>query len=421
MAMRPELSRAAVSKRIASIGDIMSKISSPKDSLAALKEASSAISILMEQGPVDDHISDDDRQLLSSVIDLIEKTIYSSMDDSHSADIAELDAAIKAAQDCNADIALRQAPEGDLGILHASVQEKQQELDRLQGIVDDKTEINNTKWEEFDGHMQMISEPPACPGLPARTMPALDVFFEKSDYSIWFTAQQASYIVVRDAFKAADDALGDAIHAYEIQKAVRDVQYCDWKTELEAACAAFDTCFREKSDFYTKTLVPRVTSDMNGRIEVKKAGDTVIHQINFLLGAAAQQETPTIDTSRYQIEFPTLPPKGECDLTPLDADEWVPTVACSKSKRSAWCKSAENKFGGYCRKGGFADPEECWAIKIPGTVAIQFRDGGCDFYRLEGAAPKDCPEGYHAGRGTTTTSYKFEETHFASISCKIFN
>jgi len=329
LAMRPQLGRAAASKHLASIGEIVSKISSPKDSLAALKEVSSEISILMEQGPIDDHVSDDDRQLLSSVTALISKTIYSSMDDSHNADVAELDGAIKAAEKCNADIAARQSPEGDLGTLHSAVQDKQTELNRLQGIVDDKTNINNTEWEAFDLHMQMISEPPTCPGLPARTMPALDVFFEKSDYSIWFTAQQAQYEPMRDAFKAADAALTEAIQAYDIQKAIRDVQYCDWKSELEAACAAFDTCFQEKSDFYTKTSVPRVTSDMNNRIEVKKAGDTVIHQINFLLGDAAQQETPTIDTSRYQIDFPTLPAKGVCDLAPLEADEWVPTVTCS--------------------------------------------------------------------------------------------
>jgi len=328
LALRPELGRAAISERIASIGDIMSKISSPKDSLAALTEASNAASVLMEQGPIDDHIDNDDRQLLSSVIDLIEKTIYNSMDDSQNTDVAELDAAIQAAASCNADIAHRQSPEGDLGALHAAVQDKQRELNRLQGVVDEKTEVNNTKWAEFDSHMQMISPAPACPGLPARTMPALDVFFEKSEYSIWFAAQKASYTVVRDAFKAADAELKDAIHAYNVQKAVRDVQYCDWKSELEAACTAFDTCFSEKSDFYTNTLVPRVTADMNSRIEVKKAGDTVIHQVNFLLGSAAAQETPPIDTSRYEIDFPTLPPKGVCDLGPLGADEWVPVVSC---------------------------------------------------------------------------------------------
>jgi len=329
LAMRPEVGRASISMRIDDIKGVMSKISSPHDSLAALKEASSMVTgILAEQGPADDHVSDDDKELLASVVSLVEKTIYSSMDDSHNADVAELNAAIDSASRCNADIAQRQSPEGDLGILHAAVQGKQQELDRLQGVVDDKTAVNNTKWEEFDSHMQMISTPPACPGLPARTMPALDVFFEKSEYSIWFSAQQASYIVVKDAFTAASAALEDAIQAYNVQKAVRDVQYCDWKAELEAACAAFDTCFSEASDFFTKTLVPRVTSDMTDRIEVKKAGDTLVHQIKFLLGEVDEQQTPPVDTSRYEITFPDLPPKGLCDLSPLDADEWVPSVEC---------------------------------------------------------------------------------------------
>ena len=90
----------------------------------------------------------------------------------------------------------------------------------------------------------MISTDPACLGPPAGTMPALTCT-SKSDYSIWFAAQHASYSVVRDAFKAADDALPAAVHAYDIQKTVRGVQYCDWKAELEAACAAFDACPQE--------------------------------------------------------------------------------------------------------------------------------------------------------------------------------
>jgi len=285
----------------------------------------------MEQGPIDDHIEDDDRTLLSSVIDLVEKNIYSSMDSSQIGDIAELDAAIKAAEDCNADIANRQSPAGDLGLLHAAVREKQGELNRLQGIVDEKTEVNNTKWQEFDSHMQAISAAPACPDHPAANMPAMDAYFEESEYSTWFTAQQSSYDEMRDAFTAADAALQEAIDAYDIQKAVRDVQYCDWKSELQAACEAFDTCFQERSDFYTSRVVPRVTEDMNSRIEVKKAGDTMIHQIQFMLGSAPQQETPPIDTSRYQIDFPTLPAKGLCDLSPLDSDEWVPAVRCSST------------------------------------------------------------------------------------------
>jgi len=251
-------------------------------------------------------------------------------------------------------------------------------LNRLQGVVDDKTEVNNTKWEAFDSHMQHISDPPACPGLPARTMGALDVFFEKSEYSIWFTAQQAAYNVVRDAFVSADSALEDAIQAYNIQKAVRDVQYCDWKHELQAACAAFDKCFSLASEFYTNTLVPRVTEDMNGRIEVKKAGDTLTHQIKFLLGDVAEQQTPAIDTSRYEIEFPTLPAKGACDLSPLDADEWVPVVSCS-----AWKLVARQTYPGFFVKGQWSrnsddESSDNFAI-LDQLEGFRGKEGGFEF------------------------------------------
>jgi len=314
--------------------------------------------VLLEAGNATDHINDDDAVLLKSVISLVDQSIYSSMDDSHQADVAALADAIHTASQCNADIASRQSPEGDLGLLHQHVQDKQHELNRLQGVVDEKTDVNNTKWAEFDSHMRMISSPPVCPGLPARTMQALDVFFAKSEYSIWFAAQKSAYTVVRDAFKAADSALQDAIQAYDVQRAVRDVQYCDWKSELEAACDSFNTCFSEASDFYTKTLVPRVTLDMNTRIEVKTAGDTLIHQTKFLLGEVDDQQTPPVDTSRYEIAFPDLPPKGLCDLSPLDADEWVPSVECGGTHwpqavspcevDGASCECFEHRDPNYC-------------------------------------------------------------------------
>jgi len=332
VALRPELSRASVSQKVARVGGLLSKTWSPSESLVALKEAAGIVDGILADGP-NDHISDDDAQLLRQVVDLVEKSIYASMDSSHAADEAELAAAVGAAASCNENIAGRQAPDGDLGGLHQKVQDKQTELNRLQGVVDEKTEVNNTKWAEFESHMQHMSDAPACPDFPARTMPTLDVYFEKSEYSIWFTAQQTKYNEVRYAFTAADSALEDAIRAYDVQKAVRDTQYCDWKAELEAACAAFDTCFNDASKHYTDVVVPRVTADMNSRIEVKKAGDTLVHQINFLLGEVDDQQTPDPDTSRYELTFPDLPAKGLCDLGPLDSDEWVPQPECIKTAR----------------------------------------------------------------------------------------
>jgi len=76
-------------------------------------------------------------------------------------------------------------------------------------------------------------------------------------------------------------------------------------------------------------IVPRVQADMDSRIEVFKAGETIIHQINFLFGDAASQETPPVDTTRFELAFPQLPPRGECNLDILDSSVWVPTVTCA--------------------------------------------------------------------------------------------
>jgi len=329
-AMRPELSRTRVSQRIATIGDVLSKISSPTESKAALQEAAGIVDgILAETGNATEHMSDDDAALLRSVIELVETTIYGSMDSAHAADEQALADGLRAVEQCSADIAARQAPTGDLGKIHQDVVDDQTELNRLQGVVDDQTELNATAWDTFNNHMQMISNPPACPGLPGRTMPQLDVFFEKSEYSMWFAHNEAAYAAEKAKYVAADAALAAAIEAYNIQKAIRDTQYCDWKVELKAACARFDRCFAEKSDDFNKILVPRVQSDMNSRIEALKAGETLVHQIKFLLADVANQETPDIATRRYELDFPILPPKGLCDLSVLTDEKWVPQPTCS--------------------------------------------------------------------------------------------
>merc|ERR1719323_1349 len=106
----------------------------------------------------------------------------------------------------------------------------------------------------------MIPVAPACEALPPRNKPALDVFFAESDYVNWYTHQAAQYAIPRDAFTKADEALTKAMNDFNIQKAVRNTQYCDWSDELNAACTAFDLCYSTKSNFYDATLVPTVTA-----------------------------------------------------------------------------------------------------------------------------------------------------------------
>jgi len=285
--------------------------------------------ILAETNNATAHMTDEDAALLHMVIDLLDEQIYVSMDDAHAADVKSLDNQLSDVDGCNSDIKFRQSPVGDLGKFQTEVNGQQTELDRLQGVVDDKTAANASAWTSLDNHMQMISSPPACPALPARTKPSLDVYFESSDYVIWYGGQQASYTVVRDDFVKANKALEDAIHDFNTHQATRDVQYCDWSDALQAACAAFDRCFSEKSSYYTVTLKPSVQSSMTARIANYKAGEELTHQIEFLLGEVPEQAAPEVDTSRYEIIFKELPGKGLCDLTVLDADIYVPEPVCT--------------------------------------------------------------------------------------------
>ena len=57
-----------------------------------------------------------------------------------------------------------------------------------------------------------------------------------------------AYADARVLYTDAGAALTAAIDAYNIQHVICDTQYCDWKAELEAACASFEACFAEKSD-----------------------------------------------------------------------------------------------------------------------------------------------------------------------------
>jgi len=325
--LRPDLRRAGRSQSISELGNLVKGISNSKESMPILRAASGIVENILAQNATE-HISDDDADLLTEVVDMIETSVYASMDSAHAADEFELNEAAQDVANCNADITARQAATGDLGKLHQKTADKQTELDRLQGEVDDAIATNNTEWETFDNYMNMIANPPACPDFPPRTMPSLDVFFEKSEYSTWFSGQQGQYETARQKFLDADAALQAALQAFNVQRALRDVQYCDWKSELEAACADFDTCYSEKSDLYTKVIVPRIQSDMDARKQIFKAGETLIHQVHFLLGEVDDQETPAIATDRYELDFPELDEKGECDLDVLGASSWVPTVTC---------------------------------------------------------------------------------------------
>jgi len=301
-----------------------------RSDVAVLHEIAGVVnSIMLQEGNATEHLTSDDQALLNRVIDMINNNMYASMTSAHNGDVSALNAAIAAINQCSMDWNARIADGGDLYVMHQGVIQYQNTLNQLQDDVDEKTVANATAWSNLESHMSLISAAPQCPAFPnPRTMASLDVYFDTSAYVTWWTAQKAAYEPVRDAYVYANHQLELALTAYAVGLGQRDTAYCDWKRELEHGCQQYETCYRVTTEHYGLVVKPAVEEDMRARIEAYKAGETIIHQIKFLLAQEADQATPAISTSRYQIAFPDVPAKQECDLSPLDDARWVPTPVC---------------------------------------------------------------------------------------------
>jgi len=386
-AVRPEVQ--AGSMMIARLAETMQE--NPSDSMAAITAASTIVNnIMLEAGNATEHLTNDNQKTLRDVMKMIRDSMYGSMNDAHSNDLMDLSNAIDEIKKCNANIEALQSPTGALGKLQQAAIEAQHELDRLGVIVDTKTETNNSKWTKFKNHMDFMQAPPACPGLPARTMPTLDVFFEKSQYSIWFAAQKPQYIAVRDEWKAAHAALLDAINAYQIQQAKLDVHYCDWRSDLLSECNRFDNCYTRTVNYYSNTLSPRVQSSADRRIAAYKAGETLIVQIEFLLAEKDTSEVGAVDVSRYTIFFPKVPAKGLCDLSPLESSTWNPPINCDEHQ-DIDCGGHKARSCGYCPQehGKRWCNGDC-SFSIDGhCVSAQYKYVGC---HVDGLNPRNLPK-----------------------------
>lgn len=375
--MRPEQSTSTTVSRLR-------ETLRTSDQLTFLKEAATVVdTVLIQAGNATDHLQKEDKELLEQVIDMIRNTMYLSMDSSHDGDELALKNAIADIGLCSQALVDRRSPTGDIGTLRQSAIILQTELTRLQGIVGERRQNNVTVWGQFETHMMFMKDAPDCPVFPhQKDMGRFDVYFGDSNYSTWWTAVRRPYFDQRDAWKAADASLTRAIEAYLTHQVTLHVKYCDWKTELLAACARFEECIAIRSNYYSNILVPRVQGDMNSRVEVHKAGETLVAQVNFLLGKSDSSKTPEVDSSRFQLTFPPLPPRELCDMSPLTSVDWDPPIVCDipEEMRGRWL---DLKKGFYDGAVIVIEPES-WHVEKPlhkykgGTYYLKKVESGWD-------------------------------------------
>merc|ERR1719330_1991077 len=263
LGMRPSASASARSSQIAHLRDLATVAPDASDPTSALQEVASVVnSIMLQEGNATDHLTAEDQEVLKQVIDMLRTKMYVSMDQAQDTDKATLAAAIQRIKDCYAAFEAEVAPGGDIKVLEDGARAYQIELNGLQVDVDVAIQKNATAWSNLQTHMSLISDAPHCPGLPnPRVMVALDVYFQSSQYATWWVAQKAAYEPIRDAYIEAHRLLLEALRAYAIGLAERNVAYCDW----------------EKAH-YVNVDKPETEKRMNMRIEAYKAGETIIHQ-----------------------------------------------------------------------------------------------------------------------------------------------
>jgi len=279
-----------------------------------------------------EHLDDDQIETLKEVLDMINTTIFKSMDLAHGTDQRELKRLADEISNCNTDIETRLGDTGDIGIMHQRATEFQAQCADNMSVVEDKGNVQAGVASQFNTHVNQIPEAPDCSQLPKPTTEVtLDAFFTASSYVAWFGAQQERYHEKSDAMKAAREDLATAELNLAKCRSSLTVEYCDWKTALESGCAYFNDCYDDRLDEFN-TQVAKSNSSMHLRMRAYQAGRAIQSHISYLLGLSKFEENATqVDTSGYQLEFPMPASKGSCPLGPLTDAQWTPAIVCSET------------------------------------------------------------------------------------------
>lgn len=288
-----------------------------------LKDASSVVhEILLQEGNATEHLSDQDEELLGKVIHIIETDMYGNMRSTRKRDTTDLLNRLEAILECNANIETRQSS-GDIGGEQEQSIRFQTELNELWKDVCDKTVVNNTRWEFFFGYMQTMSEPGACPDWPdPKGMAQLDVYFESSSYSAWWTFTGNQYKEPRDDWFAADQELREAIKEFNKQQAMLTTKLNDYTALLEFGCKEFDRCYNKAAEYYTAT-VSAVKARVAKNLEIVEAAETLLAHVKFLLAQQKTRDPRDYDKTEWQLTFDDVPDKTLCDLTTLNSPIWI--------------------------------------------------------------------------------------------------
>jgi len=277
------------------------------------------------------HLTAEQISTLEQVIGIVNDTIFPSLQAQITEAQTELNDAADDVVDCNTainDRLDRSRNPGDIGRLHDNAVEEQNTYNNAALALDAATAAENAAETALNHHMALIPAPPACAALPApRTQTNLDAFFSSNAYVTWYNQQQTAYNHLSDTLDDANTETARVQAIFTTSQVNRENKYCDWKLELTTGCSTLDTCHTNSVAHYDSCR-DRGQQALDSAANVYQAGMTITANILFLLGRAEYDENAQY-TSPYGLTYPTIPTKAPCDLTPLTASTWTPSITCT--------------------------------------------------------------------------------------------
>lgn len=277
------------------------------------------------------HLEDNDTDLLQSVIELINETMYGSMQLDHDSNQIEINTALAAIENCT-------------GAMQTSFTEDVAPL-KTTALADNSTHrscrVNESNKHAAVGEARAAvehwidntTEPPAIKtwetNAQDRTVKFFTAYFKDCAYCDWFTAGQSSFTTVKDAYDDAVDALAGQTASCNDSQVSFETSYELWQEKVNTTCKEYEEYCYDDANVSYNVKKAQVVSRVDSRKDIYLAGETIIDKIQCLL-ATGSCDTPVINPDRWDMNYGQVPDKEICDMSGVT--HWV----CSPAFEVAW-------------------------------------------------------------------------------------
>jgi len=266
-------------------------------------------------GNASSEIGDDDEKLLRDIIVIIRDTIYTALNDSHNADVEEVEVAHQVVVDCNA--ALITKVNGPISTQRDATLGARNNHSNCRESARGNCENSTASLAALEQLIANIPAPPSVPAFPAagdRTLAKVTAFFAEDNlYVIWYLEYNGTFSAANQKYESESSQCESSTVVCDTKQSSFEAAYDEFRLLYNITCDTFGTEFQDSSDAYA-AVETRLEGPIADRKASLVAGETIAYKIGCLLGEHACV-VPLINTDAYNLTFPALPASEVCDAS----------------------------------------------------------------------------------------------------------